>query len=93
MKITYDPVKRQATLAERALDFEDAAVVFAGLVLTVEDTRRDYGERRFQTVGFLGDLMVMLVWTPRGTDARHIISMRRCNDRERPRYQKQFDES
>jgi uncharacterized protein len=93
MKINYDPVKREVTLAERGLDFEDAVAVFEGLVLTVEDARRDYGERRFQSVGFLDDIMVMLVWTPRATDTRHIISMRRCNDRERSRYQKFFDES
>lgn len=91
MKITYDPAKREATLTERGLDFEDAAAIFGGATLTDEDARYDYGERRFQTVGFLDDAMVMVVWTPRGA-ARHVISMRRCNDRERPRYQKRFEE-
>jgi len=43
------------------LDFTDASIVFAGPTITVEDTRRDYGETRFQTVGFLVDRMVM-VW-------------------------------
>jgi hypothetical protein len=37
------------------LDFTDASIVFAGLTITVEDTRRDYDETRFQTVGFLAD--------------------------------------
>ena len=93
MKVTYDPSKRAATLTERGLDFEDAALVFAGRTLTDQDLRFDYGELRFQTVGFLGDRMVMVVWTPRGADVRHVISMRKCNDRERPRYQKRFEES
>ena len=53
MKMTFDPAKREATLAERGLDFADAVAIFAGRELTVEDTRRNYGERRFQTVGFL----------------------------------------
>jgi len=44
---------------------------------------------RFQTVGFLAGRMVMVVWTPRNKD-RHIISMRKCNDREKKIYQKQF---
>lgn len=61
MKIIYDPAKREATLTERGLDFEDAAAVFGGRTLTDEDTRYDYGERRFQTVGFLDDTMVMVV--------------------------------
>jgi uncharacterized DUF497 family protein len=31
MKLTFDPVKRAVTLAERGLDFEDAADLFAGI--------------------------------------------------------------
>jgi hypothetical protein len=84
--ITYDPAKRQKTLKERGLDFEDAAEVFAGATLTLEDDRRDYGEPRFQTYGLLGRRLVMVVWTPRGAD-RHIISMRKCNAREKRRFQ------
>lgn len=30
MRISYDPAKRQRTLDERGLDFEDAPTVFAG---------------------------------------------------------------
>ena len=67
MKITFDPAKRQTALAQRGLDFIDAAIVFAGMTITVEDARQDYGETRYQTVGFLADRMVMVVWTPRGT--------------------------
>jgi len=29
MRVTYDPEKRERTLRERGLDFEDAAIVFA----------------------------------------------------------------
>ena len=89
MKITFDPAMRQAALSERGLDFVDAAMVFAGPTITVQDARRDYGEARYQTVGFLADRMVMVVWTPRN-EARHIISMRKCNDREKANYQKRF---
>ena len=91
MKITFDPAKRQAALNERGLNFADALFVFAGPTITVQDTRRDYGEVRFQTVGFLADRMVMVVWTPRN-EARHVISMRKCNDREKVIYQKRFSQ-
>jgi uncharacterized DUF497 family protein len=90
VKITFDPAKRETALVERGLDFADAAVVFAGDAYTVEDQRRAYGERRFQTVGFLAGRMVMVVWTSR-EDARHIISMRKCNEREKARYAPYFD--
>jgi len=36
---TFDPAKRDKTLAERGLAFEDAALVFAGVTLDVQDTR------------------------------------------------------
>jgi uncharacterized protein len=91
VKITFDPVKRQTSLSERGLNFADAAIVFAGPTITVQDTRRDYGEQRFQTVGFLADRMVMIVWTPRN-EARHVISMRKCNDREKAIYQERFSQ-
>jgi uncharacterized protein len=87
--ITFDPAKRQAALNNRGLNFADAEMVFAGPTITLQDTRRDYGEMRFQTVGFLAHRMVMVVWTPRG-EARHVMSMRKCNDREKAIYQKQF---
>jgi len=92
VKITFDPSKRQAALSERGLNFTDAAIVFAGPTITVQDTRREYGEARYQTVGFLADRMVMVVWTPRD-EARHIISMRKCNDREKANYQKRFGQA
>jgi uncharacterized protein len=86
VKITYDPAKRAWTIQERGLDFEDAAKVFAGLELTDLDEREDYGEDRYQTMGLLDGRLVMVVWTPRGED-RHVISMRKCNDREKARFQ------
>ena len=46
MRITFDPFKRDNALADRGLDFLDAEIVFEGVTLEVEDTRKDYGEHR-----------------------------------------------
>ncbi|MGB6538400.1 MAG: BrnT family toxin [Xanthobacteraceae bacterium] len=92
MAITYDPAKRDWTLRQRGLDFEDAREVFAGWTIDVPDVRRDYGEPRINTVGYLGDRMVIVCWTPRG-DSRRIISMRKANEREKARHQKRSEES
>jgi uncharacterized DUF497 family protein len=73
VRITFDPAKRAKTLAERGLDFADAAEVFTGLHATREDRRRDYGEPRFISAGYLRGRFVVLVWTPRG-QARRIIT-------------------
>lgn len=90
MEISYDAEKRDWTLRERGLDFEDAVHVFAGTTLTIEDDRKDYGETRYQTMGSLNERLVMVVWTPRGK-ARHIISMRKVNDREEKKYRAQLE--
>lgn len=90
MEITYDAEKRELTLERRGLDFEDAEHVFAGPVFDLEDDRQDYGETRWLTFGLLDERMVAVVWTPRG-EARHIISMRKVNDREKNRYEGRLD--
>ncbi|MET0446514.1 BrnT family toxin [Tardiphaga sp.] len=92
MKVTYDPAKCQTAIDERGIHFADAVIVFDGPTINLEDRRRDYGEQRFQTIGFLAGRMVMVVWTPRG-EARHVMSMRKCNAREKAIYQKRFDEA
>ncbi len=81
MRISYDPKRRQRTLDERGLDFEDAVTVFEGLTFEVEDTRRDYGEKRVMCFGHLADRLVVIGYTKRGT-TRHIFSMRKANERE-----------
>ena len=53
MRITFDPAKRDKTLAERSLDFSDAAIVFADVTIEVEDIRKDYGETRIICYGRL----------------------------------------
>ena len=92
MRITYDSAKRDRTLKERGLDFEDAPEVFAGATLEFPDEPHDYGEVRWQTVGRLRGRLVILVWTERA-DARHIISMRKGNAREKKRYEAHLDRS
>jgi len=84
MGITYDPGKRARALRERGLDFEDAPIVFAGLTVETEDTRKDYGEVRMLCYGSLEGRLVVVGYTSRGAD-RHIFSMRKANRREQNR--------
>ena len=84
MKITFDPRKRDEALLARGLNFGDAALVFAGVTLELEDTRMDYGETRMICFGKLEGRMVVVGYVPRGAD-RHVFSMRKANDREKRR--------
>ncbi|RDE08008.1 BrnT family toxin [Pelagibacterium lacus] len=89
MRVTYDPIKREQTLSNRGLDMAQAAEVFIGTTLTVEDDRLDYGEPRFITIGLLDGRMVVIVWTPRD-DSYRISSMRKANVREQALYGKRL---
>ena len=84
MRVTFDPAKRETTLAERGLDFADAAFVFAGVTVEIEDTRKNYGETRIICDGLLDGRMGVVGDTPRGAD-RHTFSMRKANEREKAR--------
>ena len=90
MKISCDAAKREKTLAERGLDLLDAKRIFEGETFTFEDTRREYGETRRISVGFLEGRMVVVGWVERA-GARHVFSMRKANEREA--YRKQFTEA
>jgi uncharacterized DUF497 family protein len=84
VRITFDLTKRDKTLSERGLDFTDATMVFAGVTLDIEDTRKNYGETRVICYGLLEGRMVVVGYTPRGAD-RHVFSMRKANEREQAR--------
>jgi uncharacterized protein len=85
MLIEFDNAKRDLTLSNRDLDMARANEIFGGQTITVEDTRNNYGEARFITIGFLDLRMVIIVWTQR-ENTRRIISLRKANDRERDYY-------
>ena len=84
MRVTFDSAKREKTLAERGLDFADAVLVFAGVTVIVEDTRKNYGETRIICYGLLEGRIVVVGYTLRGADC-HVFSMRKANEREQAR--------
>jgi uncharacterized DUF497 family protein len=90
MRVTFEPTKRARTLADRGLDFEDAAIVFQGTTVEIEDVRRNYGEPRMICYGLLSGRLVVIGYTPRGV-ARHVFSMRKANDREKARLAPYFE--
>lgn len=82
IRIEFDEAKRLKILKERGLELRDDPLhVFADRHVEFEDTRKDYGERRYRVWGFLRGRRVSLVWTPRG-DVRRIITMRYAHEEE-----------
>ncbi len=86
MKYTWDEAKRRSNLEKHGLDFAQAHKVFEGLFFTIEDSRFDYGEDRFVTVGFINN-MVVIIHTETADEVR-IISMRKATKYEQKYYRK-----
>ena len=89
MRFRWDETKRQSNLKKHGFDFKDAASVFAGKVVTVEDTRYDYGEERFATLASLQGRIVLIIHTEQ-EDTIRIISMRKATKYEEQTYYQQI---
>lgn len=87
MELDWDEEKRQRNLRHRGLDFADVVYFDRESVVIDRDTRRDYGEDRYNWTGYLDGVLCRVCWTPRNGKMR-IISMRKINDRERKVYEK-----
>ena len=66
-----------------------AAQIFDGPVLTALDTRFDYGEDRYITIGKVNEEFFVVVHTPR-EDSHHLITAWRAGPKARRRYQARY---
>ena len=82
-----DPDKEDRNLAERGLSMDRAEYLDWATALIWEDTRKDYGERRYCVLGFIEDRLHSVVFTPREGKPR-VISLRKANKREVKIYEK-----
>lgn len=54
---------------------------------TALDTRADYGEDRWTGIGFLGNRIVVVVFTRLGDDVIRIVSLRKALNYERTEFE------
>jgi uncharacterized DUF497 family protein len=79
--ISFDPGKSYRNELERNLPFSLVLDLEWNSALIKEDTRKDYGERRFQVLGLIHGRLHAMVFTLRH-DKVHVISLRKANNRE-----------
>ena len=86
MQFEWDEAKSEACFLARGFDFTYAAQAFFDPDRLVRaDTRRLYGEDRYQLLGKIGQRLFAVVYTPR-QGAMRIISARKANQREVTHY-------
>jgi uncharacterized DUF497 family protein len=91
MKFIWDENKNKINLANHKVSFETAQLVFDDpLALSIQD-RFENGEERWQTLGLVGEVVVVLVahtiQEQDGTEIIRIISARKATRHERKIYE------
>lgn len=77
----WDEAKRASNLRKHQVDFALIEQFDWDNALTREDTRLDYHEARYVSIGPIDARLYVAVWTARGNACR-LISLRKANDRE-----------
>ena len=95
MNFDWDNNKNQSNIAKHGISFEEAIAIFDDPnIVTYEDTRFNYGETRFVSIGQIilvtqeKTVIIVVIHTQRNQTIR-LISARKANERERKRYERQ----
>ena len=83
MKIIWDEPKRQANIATHGLDLADAELFEWESAIVVRGHSGAGGRPRFRAIGRLRNDVVTLVFSPLGTEAVSVISLRKASRAER----------
>jgi len=93
----WDSAKEQTNRRKHGVSFEIARQVFRDPDALVEQDRIEGGELRWQTIGTVSGILLLLVAHTVDDDEHgetiRIISARRANRRERKRYEKERQEN
>ncbi|HTW71328.1 MAG TPA: BrnT family toxin [Acetobacteraceae bacterium] len=84
----WDETKRRSNLAKHGVDFAQVSDFNWPLAVIQEDRRRNYGERRWNAVGTIGERVHTLVYTERIGRVR-VISLRKSKKQEVDFYENQ----
>lgn len=87
MRFEWDDGKNSLNVLKHGIDFADIPQIFSGPMLVDLDEREGYGEERWVGIGWLRDILIVVVWAEHGEDAIRIISARKANGHERRRYE------
>ncbi len=86
MKFTWNGTKNAMNRQKHGIDFADVPNVFDYPMVTFLDQRKEYGEDRWVGIGWLGDILAVVVYTEPTTGTTRIISARKANRHEQSIY-------
>ncbi len=86
MRFTWDETKNAMNRQKHGIDFVDVSAVFDYPMVTFLDQRKEYGEDRWIGIGWLGDILAVVVYTEPKPGMTRIISARKANRHEQSIY-------
>lgn len=90
MQFEWDEDKCEANIRKHGIDFEDVKDIFNHPMMTLMDTRDEYGEARWLAIGWIQAILGVVVYTERVGDVIRIISARKATKSEVRRYEQYF---
>jgi uncharacterized protein len=90
MRFEWDEAKNRQNLAKHGINFEAAALVFKDPYVLSDPDRVVDDEERWQTIGTIGVLIVLVAhlwWDEDGEEVIRLISARKASSAERKSYE------
>jgi uncharacterized DUF497 family protein len=89
VKVTFDPAKDRANVRKHGISLERSEDLdFDAACFDIDDSQ-DYGEERWNAIGFLDAALHTLTFTNDGEGLR-AISLRKADAEEREKYAEEF---
>jgi uncharacterized DUF497 family protein len=86
MRFEWDEDRNLRNISKHGLDFIDAEQLLAGLILVAPDIR-EYGEDPWIGIGFIGERVVVIVYSEAGEDVIRVISLQKATSHDRKRFE------
>lgn len=86
MHFEWDEAKNEINIRKHGIDFADVKDMFNHPMLILLDDREDYGEERWVGIGWMQQLIGVVVYVERHEDTIRIISARKATKHEVRRY-------
>lgn len=87
MRFEWDEAKNEINIRKHGIDFADVKDMFNHPMLALLDRREDYGEERWIGLGWIQQLVGVVVYVERRDDTVRIISARKATKHEVRRYE------
>jgi uncharacterized DUF497 family protein len=91
MQFEWDETKNRINIQKHGIDFNDAVDMFKHPLLSRLDNTENYGEERWIGVGWIKNIIALVVYTERKNDVIRIISARKATKQEGRYYEQRIN--